>query len=363
MAVQKAPRCVPIDNSIRSREIDQVPYRSRVIFTAAARPCVVVEATPAASPSVTAEEPAVRPLIAAGLEPRFKPADAALEASSSGPQSRWAWFGRAVMAVQKAPRCVPIDNMQQSAVVTPASLQLTTGLLALGPMHRPAMQQPALSPPSSPQPTSEVDTQLHGAAEDATLPRHLDAGQRTLRASSCPADGPVEPVIPPPWAEGQADGTKGASSSTPSSPAKGDSPGAAVIQGATSPSTPVSTTSSPSPAWSPPPSASPSPVSTLQQPPPTVPPPVVQPTVRRSGRYALAVDGAGPTDEDTMQRAMRRKAEKNLDTAGLLVAKVIPLLRNGYLTSECDVQTGFTWTKTCGMEYPNSTARRYSFIT
>ncbi|KAK1678184.1 hypothetical protein QYE76_039032 [Lolium multiflorum] len=177
------------------------------------------------------------------------------------------------------------------------------------------MQQPALSPPSSPQPTSEVDTQLHGAAEDATLPRHLDAGQRTLRVSSCPADGPVEPVIPPPWAEGQADGTKGASSSTPSSPAKGDSPGAAVIQGATSPSTPVSTTSSPSPAWSPPPSTSPSPVSTLQQPPPTVPPPVVQPTVRRSGRYALAVDGAGPTDEDTMQRAMRRKAEKNLDTA------------------------------------------------
>nr|XP_051221191.1 uncharacterized protein LOC127339370 [Lolium perenne] len=192
MAVQKAPRCVPIDNSIRSREIDQVPYRSRVIFTAAARPCVVVEATSAASPSVAAEEPAVRPLIAAGLEPRFKPADAALEVSSSGPQSRWVWFGRAVMAVQKAPRCVPIVNMQQSAAVTPASLQLTTGLLALGPMHRPA--------------------------------------------------------------EGQADGTKGASSSTPSSPAKGDSPGAAVIQGATSPSTPVLTTSSPSPAWSPPPS-------------------------------------------------------------------------------------------------------------
>jgi hypothetical protein len=83
---------------------------------------VVVEATPAASPSVTAEEPAVRPLIAAGLEPRFKPADAALEASSSGPQSRWAWFGRAVMAVQKAPRCVPIDNMQQAAVVTDTSI-------------------------------------------------------------------------------------------------------------------------------------------------------------------------------------------------------------------------------------------------
>jgi hypothetical protein len=28
------------------------------------------------------------------------------------------------------------------------------------------------------------------------------------------------------------------------------------------------------------------------------------------------VDGAGPTDEDAMQRAMRRKTEKNLDTAG-----------------------------------------------
>jgi hypothetical protein len=52
----------------------------------------------------------------------------------------------------------------------------------------------------------------------------------------------------------------------------------------------------------------------LQQPPPTVPPPVVQPLVKRSGRYALAEDGAGATDEDVMQRAMRHKAEKNLDT-------------------------------------------------
>jgi hypothetical protein len=42
----------------------------------------------------------------------------------------------------------------------------------------------------------------------------------------------------------------------------------------------------------------------------------MQPTVRRSGRYAVAEDGAGVTDEDVMQRAMRRKAELNLDTAG-----------------------------------------------
>jgi hypothetical protein len=39
--------------------------------------------------------------------------------------------------------------------------------------------------------------------------------------------------------------------------------------------------------------------------------------VRRSGRYALAEDGAGATDEDVMQRSMQRKAEKNLDTAGI----------------------------------------------
>nr|XP_051203681.1 uncharacterized protein LOC127317199 [Lolium perenne] len=62
--------------------------------------------------------------------------------------------------------------------------------------------------------------------------------------------------------------------------------------------------------------ASPSPSPTLQRPPP--PPPVVQPTVRRSGRHTVAEDGSGATDEDVMQRAMRRKAEMNLDNTGYL---------------------------------------------
>jgi hypothetical protein len=34
---------------------------------------------------------------------------------------------------------------------------------------------------------------------------------------------------------------------------------------------------------------------------------------RRSGRYGAAVDGASVTDEGSLQRAMRRKAELNLD--------------------------------------------------
>jgi hypothetical protein len=38
--------------------------------------------------------------------------------------------------------------------------------------------------------------------------------------------------------------------------------------------------------------------------------------VRWSGRHAQAEDGSGDTDEDMMQKAMRRKAEKNLDIAG-----------------------------------------------
>jgi hypothetical protein len=38
--------------------------------------------------------------------------------------------------------------------------------------------------------------------------------------------------------------------------------------------------------------------------------------VRRSGRHALAEDGSGDTDEDMMQKAMCRKAEKNLDVSG-----------------------------------------------
>ncbi|XP_051186755.1 uncharacterized protein [Lolium perenne] len=204
----------------------------------------------------------------------------------------------------------PPDRLaiQQPTVVTPASLQLTTGLLAMGPMHRPAMQQLAMSPPSSQQPTSEVDSQLHGAVGELYASPHAQRRRSVMV---------LEEVLPTSEVASR-DGTEGASSSTPFSPAMGDSPGAAVIQGATSPSTPVSMTSSPSPARSPPPSTSPSPVSTLQQPPPTVPPPVVQPTVRRSGRYALAADGARATDEDVMQRAMWRKAEKNLHTAGHL---------------------------------------------
>jgi hypothetical protein len=38
--------------------------------------------------------------------------------------------------------------------------------------------------------------------------------------------------------------------------------------------------------------------------------------LRRSGRYATAEDGAGVTDEDMLQRAMRRQAAKNLDAEG-----------------------------------------------
>jgi uncharacterized membrane protein YgcG len=43
----------------------------------------------------------------------------------------------------------------------------------------------------------------------------------------------------------------------------------------------------------------------------------VTPT-RRSGRYGAAVDGASASDEDSLQRAMRRKAELNLDYSGII---------------------------------------------
>jgi hypothetical protein len=36
----------------------------------------------------------------------------------------------------------------------------------------------------------------------------------------------------------------------------------------------------------------------------------------RSGRHSMDADGASVTDEDVMAKAMRRKAEKNLDTIG-----------------------------------------------
>jgi hypothetical protein len=132
--------------------------------------------------------------------------------------------------------------MQQPATVTPVSLQLPTGQPAMGSVHRPALQQPAMLPPSSQQPTSEDDTQLLRVVEELhasphaqrrrsvavleevqadTQPRHLAAGQRTMRASPFLADVPFEPAVPPPRAEGQADGEEDAPSSTQLSPAKG----------------------------------------------------------------------------------------------------------------------------------------------
>jgi hypothetical protein len=39
---------------------------------------------------------------------------------------------------------------------------------------------------------------------------------------------------------------------------------------------------------------------------------------RRSGRFGVAADGASTTDEDSLLRAMRRKAEINLDYSGMI---------------------------------------------
>nr|XP_051209806.1 leucine-rich repeat extensin-like protein 5 [Lolium perenne] len=113
---------------------------------------------------------------------------------------------------------------------------------------------------------------------------------------------------------------------SPSPPFTPPSPGGAAasrpgsVQGASSTSTPVlhvpPSTSAMVPAS---PRPSPSPPPAAPQPQPTGPPPAMQPTVRRSGRYAVAEDGAGVTDEDVMQRAMRRKAELNLDTAEIMI--------------------------------------------
>jgi hypothetical protein len=70
-------------------------------------------------------------------------------------------------------------------------------------------------------------------------------------------------------------------------------------------------------------SSSPAQPETHSSPPPTTPVAAVvdadfvTPT-QRSGRYGAAADGATVTDEDSMHRAMRRKAELNLDYSGNL---------------------------------------------
>ncbi|KAM0877974.1 hypothetical protein ACQ4PT_035161 [Festuca glaucescens] len=107
---------------------------------------------------------------------------------------------------------------QQPATATLAttSLQRPTGQPAMGTVHRPALQQPATSPSSSLQQPSEDDTHLRRVVEemqaspqaqrrrsvavleemqDDTQPRHLAAGQPTLRTSPCPTDGPLEPAV------------------------------------------------------------------------------------------------------------------------------------------------------------------------
>jgi hypothetical protein len=51
-----------------------------------------------------------------------------------------------------------------------------------------------------------------------------------------------------------------------------------------------------------------------------IPPPVATSygvPARRSSRHTVAEDGSIATDEDTMQKAMRRKAAKNLDFSGM----------------------------------------------
>nr|XP_051230168.1 uncharacterized protein LOC127348110 [Lolium perenne] len=123
-------------------------------------------------------------------------------------------------------------------------------------------------------------------------------------------DGLLGALMPPPRAEEEL-------SSSSLSPLKRGSPRVESVQGASPTPPPGALSSSSASTASSSRSASPSPVPTLQQPPPPPPPPVVQPMVRRSGRHALAEDGSGATDEDVMQRAMRCKAEMNLDTAGM----------------------------------------------
>ena len=41
------------------------------------------------------------------------------------------------------------------------------------------------------------------------------------------------------------------------------------------------------------------------------------PLARRSDRFGVDVDGASVTDEDSMTKAMRRKATRNLDFSGM----------------------------------------------
>jgi hypothetical protein len=152
-------------------------------------------------------------------------------------------------------QCMQQQCMQQSyAAITPKSSAVPSEVSqpAMGPEHWSALQQPAMSPPTSLQPASEDDAQLRRVVEELhasphaqrrrsaavleevhanTQPRHPGAGQRTPRDSPFPVDGPLESAVPPPRAEGQADGAEDAPSSMSSSPAKGGSPRAGSIQG------------------------------------------------------------------------------------------------------------------------------------
>jgi hypothetical protein len=68
-------------------------------------------------PAVVPMAPAERTSIATASQPHFKLTDAGSGASVGGPHARWAWFGRAVMAVQRVPRrAAYVDHMRSRSI-------------------------------------------------------------------------------------------------------------------------------------------------------------------------------------------------------------------------------------------------------
>ncbi|KAK1692214.1 hypothetical protein QYE76_008911 [Lolium multiflorum] len=216
MAVQKAPRCVPHDNSIRSRAIDQFSYRSRDIFAAAARPqaaTVEPSSSPASTPSQSAglrrsfaqvvvgvsssvemagaaRPPASPGVIAVGLEPRFKPTDAALEASSGGPQGRWAWD---IFAAAARPQAATVANSslaRQDGL--PGASSPTTLPLQL-PVEPPRGQALAVvEPAAQPQQTASPppDRGSLGSFLDATIARSRQIENTETPNATTPVSSP-----------------------------------------------------------------------------------------------------------------------------------------------------------------------------
>nr|XP_051212021.1 uncharacterized protein LOC127329559 [Lolium perenne] len=107
---------------------------------------------PLAEPAHVSRASASTTMTATSIRPRFEPTEAA-EAGSAvragGPQARWAWFGRAVMGLQRAPRRYAAADRMRSRTIAHEAASRPWNAFAAAALPQPYVDRTAPSPSSS----------------------------------------------------------------------------------------------------------------------------------------------------------------------------------------------------------------------